>query len=63
MKIIFDISTDNDAFRDNPEFEIRRIVHDALQKVSMIQADIRPLFDVNGNKCGTVQVKTRSRKI
>lgn len=55
MKTIYfalEIESSNDAFTDNPEEEIARILEEAAEEVRCKGDGRYPLFDINGNKVG-----------
>lgn len=49
------IESDNDAFYDDPQGEIARMLKAVSAKLSnpgIVEGDMYPLFDVNGNRVG-----------
>lgn len=61
MKITITIDTENEAFQPEPQFEVRRILHDltlsmALKEDRLSDLDGTKLLDRNGNTVGSVIV-------
>ncbi len=63
MTITITIDTGNAAFQDdetsvfdNESTEVIRILRDWLSHGSALRADVRPLYDYNGNKVGRIEV-------
>jgi hypothetical protein len=57
MKMQIIIEMDNDAFSDNPSFEVCRILEQLVSDMAGIPieaGDTRSLRDINGNRVGTV---------
>ncbi len=50
------INTENDAFQDNKNAEIARILRDLAERIEAREIPVR-LMDINGNACGTVTVE------
>lgn len=50
------IQMDNAAFDDEPEVEVARILREAAKRFERDGIASHPLFDVNGNKVGGVEV-------
>lgn len=57
MKIRIDIRTDNDAFADDRDAEVLRILREWLSRDSALRADRRTLRDSNGNAIGTLTIQ------
>ena len=60
MKAIIKIAMDNDAFANNPSYELARMLRDLadLCELGMVQSPCeKKLYDINGNLCGTCVVK------
>jgi hypothetical protein len=56
-KITITIDTDNDAFQDDPKGQIADIL-ESIAHNARGGADFEDyVYDVNGNKCGTIKVK------
>jgi hypothetical protein len=59
MDIVIKLNTDNDAFFDAPSTEVAQILIKLGIKVyeeGLRFCDDRPLQDINGNTCGSVEV-------
>jgi hypothetical protein len=52
IELTLKISSSNDAFTDNPEEEIARILKDAAEKIRNNGDGVYSLLDINGNKIG-----------
>jgi hypothetical protein len=52
IELTLEISSSNDAFTDNPEKEIARILEDAAEKIRNNGDGVYSLLDINGNKIG-----------
>ncbi len=62
MKVLIEINCDNDAFGDTPYREVSRILDSLGDKIgefhiSLKEEGINPIFDINGNKVGTLIVE------
>jgi hypothetical protein len=56
-QITITINTDNDAFQDDPQGQIADIL-ESIAHNARGGADFEDyVYDVNGNKCGTIKVK------
>lgn len=57
MKVIITIEVDNDAFQPEPSKELARILKELSDKISHKGIeDKRPLYDINGNNVGWLEV-------
>jgi hypothetical protein len=53
------IECGNAAFDGDPSSEIARILHRAAERLEAGEIDsLQYLFDYNGNRCGTAELKT-----
>ena len=54
MKFELELKCDNAAFGENPEFEVKRILHKIAEKSLYISGYcVKSIVDANGNKVGT----------
>jgi hypothetical protein len=61
MKVIIEICTDNEAFSDSVGAEVSRILRKLTTDIDtgddFDDGFSKPLFDINGNKCGSVRTE------
>jgi hypothetical protein len=56
-KIIITIETVNAAFEENGIGEVARILRKLADDMEYCESAKMPVFDINGNSCGKVEVK------
>ncbi len=63
MELWIKISMDNAAFMGDPDYEIRRILNDAIKhhRIPTTAGSESPLRDINGNEVGFAGVYTDSK--
>lgn len=55
MKIVIQFSTDNDAFTEDQQSEVDRILDAVVRKIKQ-GYDSGPIMDANGNRVGSFSV-------
>jgi hypothetical protein len=56
VRVTIEIKCDNEAFTDNEEAEVARILHRAAERLFVGGLLGFVLLDMNGNTCGSVTV-------
>ena len=60
MRFTLEIKMDNEAFQDDPSYEVARILRVTAERIEghphFSPGHEQPLFDINGNKVGCFDV-------
>ena len=56
MKITIDFETENEAFKENFEYQVKTILDKVTKAITCDNLTAKPIYDFNGNKIGSFQI-------